>query len=194
MNRFFKRLFVGPPLSTHDELSHRLPKRIALTVFSSDALSSTAYATDEILLVLAAGSLAALAFSTYISLAVVVVMAVVIFSYRQTVEAYPKGGGAYRVAHENLGAPAGLIAASALLIDYVLTVSVSIAAGVAAAGAALEGLGDHRVAVALGAVALIAALNLRGMKESGGLFAIPTYGFLLAMFTVIVVGVYKASN
>ncbi len=194
MNRFFKRLFVGPPLSTHDELSHRLPKRIALTVFSSDALSSTAYATDEILLVLAAGGLAALHYSPFISLAVVVVMAVVVFSYRQTVEAYPQGGGAYRVAHDNLGAPAGLIAASALLIDYVLTVSVSIAAGVAAAGAALEGARDHRVAIALGAVALIAALNLRGMKESGGLFAVPTYGFLIAMFTVIIVGVYKATT
>ncbi len=194
MNRFFKRLFVGPPLSTHDELSHRLPKRIALTVFSSDALSSTAYATDEILLVLAAGGLAALHYSTFISLAVVVVMAVVVFSYRQTVEAYPKGGGAYRVAHENLGAPAGLIAASALLIDYVLTVAVSIAAGVAAAGAALGGVADHKVAIALGAVGLIAALNLRGMKESGGLFAVPTYGFLIAMFTVIIVGVYKAST
>jgi amino acid transporter len=194
MNRLFKRLFVGPPLSTHDELSHRLPKRIALTVFSSDALSSTAYATDEILLVLAAGGLAALGYSTFISLAVVVVMAVVVFSYRQTVEAYPQGGGAYRVAHENLGAPPGLIAASALLIDYVLTVSVSIAAGVAAAGAALEGLRDHRVGVALGAVALIAALNLRGMKESGGIFAVPTYGFLIAMGTVIGVGVYQAAN
>jgi amino acid transporter len=194
MNRFFKRIFVGPPLSTHDELSHRLPKRIALTVFSSDALSSTAYATDEILLVLAAGSLAALVFSTHVALAVVVVMAVVVFSYRQTVVAYPKGGGAYRVAHENLGPPAGLIAASALLIDYVLTVSVSIAAGVAAAGAALQAVGDHRVAIALAAVALIAALNLRGMKESGGLFAVPTYGFLIAMFTVIIVGVYKAST
>ncbi len=192
MNRFFKRLFVGPPLSTHDEMSHRLPKRIALTVFSSDALSSTAYATDEILLVLAAGAAAALHFSPFISMAVVVVMAVVVFSYRQTVEAYPQGGGAYRVAHENLGPPAGLIAASALLIDYVLTVSVSIAAGVAAAGAALEGVRDHRVGIALGAVALIAALNLRGMKESGGIFAVPTYGFLVAMGAVILIGVYKA--
>ncbi len=194
MNRFFKRLLVGPPLSTHDELSHRLPKRIALTVFSSDALSSTADATDEILLVLAAGGLAALTFSTPVALAVVVVMAVVIFSYRQTVQAYPQGGGAYRVAHDNLGAPPGLIAAAALLIDYVLTVSVSVAAGVAAAGAALAAVGDHRVAIALGAVAVIAGLNLRGTKESGGLFAIPTYGFLLSMITVILVGVYKANN
>lgn len=194
MNRFFKRLLVGPPLSTHDELSHRLPKRIALTVFSSDALSSTAYATDEILLVLALGGLAALTFSTPVALAVVVVMAVVIFSYRQTVQAYPQGGGAYRVAHDNLGTPPGLIAAAALLIDYVLTVSVSVAAGVAAAGAALAAVGDHRVAIALGAVVVIAGLNLRGTKESGGLFAIPTYGFLVSMITVILVGVYKANN
>lgn len=194
MNRFIKRLFVGPPLSSHDELSHRLPKRLALPVFSSDALSSSAYATDEILLVLAAGGAAVLSFSAPIALAVIVVMAVVIFSYRQTVEAYPQGGGAYRVSHENLGAPAGLIAAAALLIDYVLTVSVSIAAGVAAAGAALEGIRDHRVAVALVAVAFIAALNLRGMKESGGIFAVPTYGFLVAMGTVILIGIYKAAN
>ena len=192
MNRLFKRILVGPPLSTHAEMSHRLPKRIALTVFSSDALSSTAYATDEILLVLAAGAAAALHYSPFISMAVVVVMAVVVFSYRQTVEAYPQGGGAYRVAHENLGAPAGLIAGSALLIDYVLTVSVSIAAGVAAAGAALEGVRDDRVGIALIAVVVIAALNLRGMKESGGIFAVPTYGFLVTIGIVILVGVYKA--
>ncbi|HEX2054215.1 MAG TPA: APC family permease [Actinomycetota bacterium] len=192
MASLFKRIVVGQPLSTHVEMEHRLPKRIALTVFSSDALSSTAYATDEILLVLAAGAAAALHFAPFISLAVVVVMAVVVFSYRQTVEAYPQGGGAYRVAHENLGAPAGLIAGSALLIDYVLTVSVSIAAGVAAAGAALEGARDHRVVLALAAVAVICALNLRGMKESGGIFAVPTYGFLVAMGTVILIGVYKA--
>jgi amino acid transporter len=193
MNRLFKRLFVGPPLSTHDELSHRLPKRLALPVFSSDALSSSAYATDEILLILLAGGAAALSFSRPIALVVVLVMAVVIFSYRQTVEAYPQGGGAYRVAHENLGPLPGLIAASALLIDYVLTVSVSIAAGVAAAGAALAAVRDHKVAIALAAVLFISALNLRGMKESGTLFAIPTYGFLIAMFTVIGVGLFKAA-
>ncbi len=194
MNRLFKRLFVGPPVSSHDELSHRLPKRLALPVFSSDALSSSAYATDEILLILTAAGAAALAFSRPIAVVVVLVMGVVIFSYRQTVVAYPLGGGAYRVAHENLGAVPGLIAASALLIDYVLTVSVSIAAGVAAAGAALAGVRDHRVALALAAVALIAALNLRGMKESGGIFAVPTYGFLLAMGSVIVVGLFKAAT
>ena len=181
MRKIFKRLLVGPPISSHDELGHRLPKRIALAVFSSDALSSSAYATDEILLVLVLGGASAIRYSVPVALAVVLVLCVVVFSYRQTVKAYPKGGGAYRVAHENLGEASGLIAASALLIDYVLTVSVSIAAGVAAAGAALPELRAHRVAVALAAVILITALNLRGMKESGTIFAIPTYGFLFAM-------------
>jgi amino acid transporter len=192
MNRIFKRLFVGPPISSHEELSHRLPKRIALAVFSSDALSSSAYATDEILLVLVAAGAIALSYSVPVALAVVLVLSVVVFSYRQTVKAYPKGGGAYRVAHENLGPPAGLIAAAALLIDYVLTVSVSIAAGVAAAAAAIPDLRDHKVGLALGAVTLITALNLRGMKESGTIFAIPTYGFLVAMGVMITLGMFKA--
>lgn len=192
MKSIFKRLFVGAPISSHEELSHRLPKRIALAVFSSDALSSSAYATDEILLVLVAAGAVALSYSVPIALAVVLVLGVVIFSYRQTVVAYPKGGGAYRVAHENLGAPAGLIAAAALLIDYTLTVSVSIAAGVTAAGAALPGLRDQKVGVALGAVAVITALNLRGIKESGTIFSIPTYGFLITMGTMIVLGIFKA--
>lgn len=161
-------------------------------MFSSDALSSTAYATDEILLVLVLGGALALSYSVPIALAVVLVLSVVVFSYRQTVKAYPQGGGAYRVAHSNLGAPAGLIAGSALLIDYILTVSVSIAAGVAAAGAALPYLRDHKIALALGAVAFITALNLRGMKESGTIFAIPTYGFLVAMAVMIVLGIFKA--
>lgn len=194
MFRLMKRLLVGPPISSHEELSHRLPKRLALPVFASDALSSSAYATDEILLILTAGAAAALIFSTPVALAVVVVLAVVIFSYRQTVEAYPEGGGAYTVAHENLGKPAGLVAASALLVDYVLTVSVSVAAGVAAAGAALIFLQDDKVAIALGAVAVIAALNLRGVKESGAIFSVPTYGFLVAMGTTIAVGGLKAAT
>lgn len=192
MNRIFKRLFVGAPISSHEEMHHRLSKRIALAVFSSDALSSSAYATDEILLVLVAGGSLALTYSVPIAVAVILVLSVVVFSYRQTVKAYPQGGGAYRVAHSNLGAPAGLVAASALLIDYILTVSVSIAAGVAAAGAALPYLRQHKVALALGAVAFITALNLRGMKESGTVFAIPTYGFLIAMGAMIATGIFKA--
>ncbi|MGQ0680449.1 MAG: APC family permease [Actinomycetota bacterium] len=194
MNRIFKRLFVGPPISSHEELQHRLPKRIALAVFSSDALSSTAYATDEILIVLILAGAVGLVYSVPIALAVVLVLGVVIFSYRQTVRAYPQGGGAYRVAHSNLGAPAGLVAGAALLIDYILTVSVSIAAGVAAAGAALPYLRDHKVGLALVAVAFITALNLRGMKESGTIFAIPTYGFLVAMGSMILIGIFKAAT
>jgi len=191
MGLSLKRLFVGTPISTHAELHHRLPKRIALAVFSSDALSSSAYATDEILLVLLVAGAAALAYSTPIALAVVLVLGVVISSYRQTVQAYPMGGGAYRVAHENLGPTYGLIAAGALLIDYVLTVSVSTAAGLAAVGAALPAIREHRVGMALAVVAFITTLNLRGLKESGTIFAIPTYGFLLSMGVMIVFGAVK---
>lgn len=194
MSRIFKRVFLGQPLSTHAELQHRLPKRIALAGFSSNPLSSTAYATDEIMLVLLAGGAAAMTFSAPVALSVLVVMAAVVFSYRLTVRAYPEGGGAYLVARDHLGVPAGLMSASALLVNYVLTVAVSIAAAVAAVAAALPELRDHRVGVALGAAVLIAALNLRGLKESGTLFAIPTYGFLLAMGSMIVVGLIRASN
>lgn len=194
MTRIFKRVLLGQPLSTHSELQHRLPKRIALAVFSSDALSSSAYATDEILLILLAGGAVAMTYATPVALSVLLVMGVVIFSYRLTVRAYPQGGGAYRVAHDNLGIPPGLIAASALLIDYVLTVSVSIAAGVAAVGAAFPELRDYKVGLALGAVAFIAALNLRGLRESGTIFSIPTYGFIFTMGAMIVVGLIRAST
>lgn len=183
-----KRLFVGKPLSSYDESQHRLPKRIALAVFSSDALSSSAYATDEILLALVLAGSVALSLATPIGLAVTLVLAIVIVSYRQTVRAYPNGGGAYIVAHENLGAPAGLVAASALLVDYVLTVSVSVAAGLAAVSAAFPGVRDHRVLLGVAIVALITGLNLRGLKESGTVFAIPTYGFLLTMIAMIILG------
>lgn len=194
MNRLFKRLMVGKPVSSHEEAHHRLSKRIALAVFSSDALSSSAYATDEILLVLVAGGTAALAFSAPIAAMVAFVLGVVIFSYRQTVKAYPQGGGAYIVAHENLGVAPGLIAASALLIDYVLTVAVSVAAGVAAVGAAFPNMRDHRMGLALAVVAVITFLNLRGLKESGTVFAIPTYGFLVSMGIMIVYGLIKAAT
>lgn len=194
MNKIFKRLLVGKPVSSHEELHHRLSKRIALAVFSSDALSSSAYATDEILLVLVLAGTAGLGFATPIALAVAFVLGVVIFSYRQTVKAYPHGGGAYIVAHENLGVLPGLIAASALLIDYVLTVAVSVAAGVAAVGAALPEMRDHRISLALGVVAFITFLNLRGLKESGTVFAIPTYGFLVTMGLMIAIGVFRAAT
>lgn len=192
MNRIFKRIFVGKPISTHEELHHRLSKKIALAVFSSDALSSSAYATDEILLVLVLAGAGALTFGVPIAMVVAVVLTVVVASYRQTVKAFPTGGGAYRVAKSNLGAFSGLIAASALLIDYVLTVSVSVAAGMAAVSAAFPGLREHRLGIALGIVAFVTALNLRGLKESGTVFAVPTYGFLLSMGAMILFGAYKA--
>ncbi|MGH2770981.1 MAG: APC family permease [Actinomycetota bacterium] len=191
---FVKRLFVGRPISSHQELHHRLSKRIALAVFSSDALSSSAYASDEILLVLVAAGSLAIGYSSPIALAVTLVLAVVVTSYRQTVAAYPSGGGAYIVAHDNLGEYPGLTAASALLIDYVLTVSVSVAAGVAAIGAAFPIVAEHRVALALAVVLIITVANLRGLKESGTIFAVPTYGFLLSMGLMILVGVFKVAT
>jgi len=186
-----KRLAVGRPISTHAELHHRLNKRIGLAVFSSDALSSSAYATDEILLVLVLAGTAALGRSVPIALAVAFVLSVVVASYRQTVRAYPSGGGAYIVAHDNLGEKAGLIAASALLIDYVLTVSVSVAAGIAAIGAALPTVRENSVEASLVVVLFITLANLRGLKESGTLFSIPTYGFLVAVGGMVAYGILK---
>jgi amino acid transporter len=194
MNRVFtvlKRFFVGEPVSTHAELHHRLPKRIALAVFSSDALSSSAYATDEIFLALALGGGAALSFSLPVAIAVAVMLIIVINSYRQTVRAYPQGGGAYRVAHDNLGPFSGLIAASSLLVDYVLTVAVSVAAGVQALIAAFPDLENRRLLIAVSVVALICLANMRGLKESGTLFAIPTYGFLISVGIMIVIGLFR---
>lgn len=192
--RILKRAFVGRPVSSHLELQHRLTKRVALAVFSSDALSSSAYATDEIFLALAVAGTAALSRSIPISLAIIFVLGVVVVSYRQTVKAYPSGGGAYIVAHDNLGEMPGLMAASALLIDYVLTVSVSTAAGVAAISSAVPDLAPHRVAMALAVVGLITLANFRGLKESGRIFAIPTYGFLLSIGLMIVVGVVRVAT
>jgi amino acid transporter len=179
---------LGRPLTRAADLQARLPKRLALPVFSSDALSSVAYATEEILLVLVLAGSAALAWSLPIGVAIVVLLAIVISSYRQTIEAYPAGGGAYIVASDNLGVVAGLWAAAALLIDYVLTVSVSVAAGVAAVTSALPALDPHREPLGVAAIAVIAGANLRGVRESGRLFAIPTYGFVGAMVLLIGAG------
>jgi amino acid transporter len=187
----FKRIFVGTPKSS-GELEHTLlPKAIALPVFSSDAMSSVAYATQEILLVLGLVGAAALHNVVPISLAVSTLLAIVVISYRQTVRAYPMGGGAYRVAHENLGMVPGLLSASALLIDYVLTVAVSVTAGVDAIVSAAEGVHDFKVPVAILFIALVAMTNLRGVRESGILFAIPTYGFIVSIFLLIGSGLVK---
>lgn len=179
---------VGRPLTGAVEGQTRLPKRLALAVFSSDALSSVAYATEEILLVLVLAGAAAISWSLPIGAAILVLLAIVITSYWQTIEAYPAGGGAYIVASDNLGVWPGLLAAAALLIDYVLTVAVSVAAGVAAVTSALPFLGPHREALGLVAIAAIAAANLRGVRESGRLFAVPTYGFVVAMILLIATG------
>jgi len=186
-----KRLLVGSPKSS-GELEHTLlPKVIALPVFSSDPLSSNAYATQEALLVLALAGAAGLNLILPISIAVATLLVIVVTSYRQTVRAYPLGGGAYRVAHENLGMYPGLLAASALLIDYILTVAVSITAGVEAITSASEALHEHRLGLAFLFIAFVTLVNLRGVRESGTLFAIPTYGFVLSIYLMIGTGIVR---
>jgi amino acid transporter len=194
-----KRLLVGRALRTEQAAHERLTKKTALAVFSSDALSSTAYATEEILLVLAAAAAATASGSFHylvpVSIGIAVLLAIVAISYRQTIHAYPSGGGAYIVAKENLGTTAGLIAGGSLLVDYVLTVSVSIAAGVAAITSAVQGtqyawLSNHKVILCLIFIAFIAIANLRGVRESGALFAMPTYVFVVSFLFMIVFGLF----
>ncbi|MGH3116434.1 MAG: APC family permease, partial [Gaiellales bacterium] len=186
-----KRVILGRVMAS-GELEHTLlPKTLALPVFSSDPLSSNAYATQEILLVLGMAGATALSWLMPIAVAVAVLLAVVVVSYRQTVRAYPSGGGAYIVAHENLGTNPGLLAAAALLIDYVLTVSVSIVAGVDAILSAAPDLADLKIEIAIGFVVFVSLMNLRGTKESGTLFAIPTYGFVLSVYALLAVGFVK---
>jgi amino acid transporter len=165
-----------------------LPKKLALPVFCSDPLSSNAYATEEILLMLSVGGLTLLYLTPWIAAAVVVLLVVVVASYRQTCHAYPTGGGAYAVSRANLGRNASLVAASALLVDYVLTVAVSVAAGVANIVSAVPQLAPHAVGLALGLVVLLALMNLRGVRESGTVFAVPTYGFVACVFVMLGAG------
>src|SRR6058998_1606523 len=173
-----KRLFVGTPLPTAQSRHERLGKAIALAVFASDALSSVAYATEEILLVLVLAGAAALSYSLPIGIAIAILVAIVTSSYRQTIHAYPQGGGAYVVTKDNLGVVPGLVAGAALLIDYVLTVAVSVAAGVAALTSAVPTLFPYRPGLCVAAVVAIAVANLRGIRESGKLFAAPTFLFI----------------
>ncbi|MBM6979337.1 MAG: APC family permease [Actinomyces succiniciruminis] len=183
-----KRLLVGRPVPSRALGETLLPKRIALPVFASDALSSVGYAPDEILVTLAAAGLAATALSPWIALAVVGVLVVVVASYRQTVHAYPSGGGDYEVVSTNLGHRAGLLVASALLSDYVLTVAVSISSGTGYLVAAVPALAAYKVEIAVGIVTLLALINLRGSRESGGAFALPTYLYMGAVGVMAVVG------
>lgn len=186
-----KRLFVGRPLATEQLAHERLSKRIALAVFSSDALSSVAYATEAILIALLAAGQQSLGYATPISIGIALLLITVAFSYRQTIIAYPQGGGTYIVSRENLGTIPSLVAASSLLIDYVLTVAVSMSAAVAAITSAVGVLDPYRVQLAIALIALVTLANLRGIKESGQIFAIPTYLFVLSMFTLIGVGLFK---
>ncbi|HEY8171466.1 MAG TPA: APC family permease [Dehalococcoidia bacterium] len=186
--RSIRRVAVGSPIASEEAEEQRLPKTKALAVFSSDALSSSAYATDEILLVLAVAGTTALTKSVPIALAIGLLLAIVTFSYRQTIKAYPNGGGAYIVARENLGDVAGLTAAAALSVDYILTVSVSIAAGVLAITSAFPDLNTAHVEIAVAFVAIITLLNLRGIRESGTIFSIPTYGFIIAFTGLLIAG------
>jgi len=186
-----KRLLLGRPFRS-DTLGHTLlPKRIALPVFASDAMSSVAYAPEEIFLVLSVAGITAYSFSLWIGLAVAVVMAVVVASYRQNVHAYPSGGGDYEVATTNLGPTAGLTVGSALMVDYVLTVAVSISAAASNIGSAVPFVAEHKVLFAVAAIAAITAVNLRGVRESGTAFAIPTYAFMVGMFVMLAWGLIQ---
>ncbi len=195
-----KRFIIGRALRTEQAAHERLSKKTALAVFSSDALSSTAYATEEILLVLAVaavyGQASAFSYVVPISIGIAVLLVIVATSYRQTIHAYPSGGGAYIVAKENLGTNAGLVAGASLLVDYVLTVAVSIAAGVAAITSMMQGtryawLDEHKVLLCLICIAFIAVANLRGVRESGALFAAPTYAFLISFLFMIGYGLFS---
>jgi amino acid transporter len=187
-----KRLLVGRPLPS-DRLDHeRLDKKTALAVLSSDAISSVAYATEQILLVLAVLSTAALDYVLPISAVIVGLLVLVALSYRQTIFAYPNGGGSYTVAKDNLGTMPGLVAAAALLTDYILTVAVSISGGVAAITSAYSGLAAHTVLLCVASIAVLMLVNLRGVRESGAVFSIPTYAFIALMLALIAMGFVKS--
>jgi amino acid transporter len=185
------RWIVGKPLRSDDLGETLLPKRLALPVFCSDPLSSVAYATEQIVLVLGLGGLALLHLTAWVGAAVVLLLVIVVASYRQTCHAYPNGGGAYAVSRANLGEDASLVAATSLLIDYVLTVAVSVVAGVAAITSAVPALADHAVSLSLAFVVILTAANLRGVRESGRAFAIPTYGFVTAIYAMLLVAFLK---
>ncbi|MGH3307335.1 MAG: APC family permease, partial [Nocardioides sp.] len=189
-----KRILLGRKLRSSQIGETLLPKRIALPVFASDALSSVAYAPDEIFIMLSFAGASAYVWSWKIGIAVALVMAAVVASYRQNVHAYPSGGGDYEVATVNLGRNAGITVASALLVDYVLTVAVSISSGAQYAASALPVLSGHEATVASLAVLALMAMNLRGIRESGTFFSIPTYAFMLAMGVMCGYGLLRLFN
>ncbi|HEY4753009.1 MAG TPA: APC family permease, partial [Candidatus Limnocylindrales bacterium] len=186
-----RRVIFGRVLSTHEELEQRLPKWKALPIFSSDVMSSVAYATEAILFTLAIAGPAAFSYMLPISFLIVGLLILVTFSYRQTIRAYPNGGGSYIVAHANLGVVPGLVAAASLLVDYVLTVAVSVSSGVYNLASALPVLNGLEVPLIVAAILLVMIVNLRGLKESGSIFAAPTYIFLGSMLLMIGLGVFR---
>jgi amino acid transporter len=183
-----KRVLVGRALASRSAEHQLLPRILALPVFASDPLSSNAYATEQMMLVLVTAGTGALAARIPIAIAIAAMLTIVVVSYRQTVRAYPRGGGSYIVARENLGTLPGLVAAAAVLIDYVLTVAVSVVAGSVAITSAVPAMAEHRVALSIGLVILLTLANLRGVKEAGTLFAIPTYGFVTLIYLMFLAG------
>ncbi|MEK7861744.1 MAG: APC family permease, partial [Chloroflexota bacterium] len=189
-----RRILIGGRLTSEQEADERLSKKTGLAILASDNISSSAYATEEAMRVLAFAGTAALALTMPIALAVCVVLAVVILSESRVIRAYPNGGGSYLVAKDNHGIVAGLVAAAALLIDYVLTVAVSTAAGVAAISSFVPAVHDHRVLWGLGLIALLTLGNLRGIREAGALFAAPTYIYVFSLFGLIAYGMFRLAT
>ncbi len=186
-----KRALLGPPFKTAQLAHERISKRVALAVFSSDPISSTAYATEEMLLVLVAAGTAAIGLALPLAAGVAVLLLILVLSYRQVISAYPQGGGAYMVTRDNLGGSFAAVCAAALLVDYVLTVAVSVSAGTAALASAIPSLEDLRVEISVAFVILLAWGNLRGIRESGKIFAVPTYVYIASLGGVVVLGVYR---
>lgn len=189
--RLVRRL-LGKPIATSKAHHEKLSPMVGLAVFASDSLSSVAYATEAILAVLVLKSAESLGLQMPISIAIVALIAIIAMSYRQTIKAYSQGGGSYIVASDNLGPKLGLVAGAALLIDYILTVAVSVAAGVAAITSAIPALHAYLVPLSVVFISLLAYANLRGLKESGAVFAFPTYGFVAIMYLMLAVGIARA--
>ncbi|MEN6347104.1 MAG: APC family permease [Armatimonadia bacterium] len=191
MPSMLRRLLIGEPLPTQQQAQERLSNFAALAVFASDGVSSVAYATEEILLMLALAGSAGMLFSMPVAIAIATLIAIVATSYRQVVYAYPSGGGSYAVARENLGIIPGQITGAALFVDYVLTVSVSTASGIAAVTSAVPTLFEHRVVLCVIAIAFVTVANLRGVRESARVFMFPTYGFMFFLYAMVVAGLYR---